>query len=482
MSELHGLVPLTISSAAVFGIVLALLGSIKLSLAKWAGIDEVKVGALLAALNLAFIPMMLCSGFLIDVAGVRWIVAAGSIITSLGLFCLGRARGFPSVFWSVLLTGAGGACLTTGSAVLMPAAFFAERYPAAAVNLGSIFFGLGALLTPPVADMLVRQVGFRRGLSLLSVVCLVPALAAMATSGAAFPAMEEQLPMAPRAVLSNPIIWITGLVALLYNPLEGAVSTWATSYLTDFGYTQRRAAWLLSGFWLAYIGALGRVVPAAAGSVAAPLGGLVHTGARAGFSRPDREPGRNALPDLRRDRSLWGRSRIRPHLPNLDRRAFQQRGPLHARNSVRRHVRPGRHGQLDHSPAHGLLCSALFHPHRSAHPNHRRAPPGGCRHRIGSFGRLTHSPPATSEPRPRAGSGFCQIAGRHRVGNLAHRDNSRHAIATIPVPVCRFAAWLVTFAFLNVRIQRGVPLLSLTAGSGFLSDCPPPPHWQPGTS
>ena len=255
MSELHGLVPLTISSAAVFGIVLALLGSIKLSLAKWAGIDEVKVGALLAALNLAFIPMMLCSGFLIDVAGVRWIVAAGSIITSLGLFCLGRARGFPSVFWSVLLTGAGGACLTTGSAVLMPAAFFAERYPAAAVNLGSIFFGLGALLTPPVADMLVRQVGFRRGLSLLSVVCLVPALAAMATSGAAFPAMEEQLPMAPRAVLSNPIIWITGLVALLYNPLEGAVSTWATSYLTDFGYTQRRAAWLLSGFWLAYIGA-----------------------------------------------------------------------------------------------------------------------------------------------------------------------------------------------------------------------------------
>jgi fucose permease len=255
VSEWNGLIAVTISSAAVFGVVLALLGSVKLPLAKSVGVDEAQVGGLLAGLNLALIPMMLLSGFLIDALGVRWILIGGSIITGLGLFSLAWAQGFRSAFWAVLLTGAGGACLSTGSIVLMPTAFFADRYPAAAANLGNAFFGVGALLTPPLADMLIRGLGFRRGLSVLAAVCLLPALAAIVASGDAFPGVEEQQTAAFATVVRNPIVWLAGLVLMLYGPLEGAVATWATTYLTEFGYVQRRAAWLLSGFWLTFLGA-----------------------------------------------------------------------------------------------------------------------------------------------------------------------------------------------------------------------------------
>jgi fucose permease len=50
-------------------------------------------------------------------------------------------------------------------------------------------------------------------------------------------------------------LWLTGLVLLLYGPLEGSIGTWATTYLTELGYRERRAALLLSGFWLAFLAA-----------------------------------------------------------------------------------------------------------------------------------------------------------------------------------------------------------------------------------
>src|SRR5262249_49966093 len=55
-------------------------------------------------------------------------------------------------------------------------------------------------------------------------------------------------------------LWLAGLVFFLYGPLEFAVGTWTTTYLIDHGYRERRAAWLLSGFWLMFLA--GRVLMA----------------------------------------------------------------------------------------------------------------------------------------------------------------------------------------------------------------------------
>jgi fucose permease len=252
MSGFSPVTAVTISGAFAFGTVLSLLGSIKLPLAKRLQIDEAHAGGLLSALNLALIPMMLLSGLLIDRWGVKSVLMLGSLVTALALFSLAVGQTYRWALVAVLLVGVGGAGLSTGSVVLMPQAFFPDQ-AAASLNLGNVFFGLGALITPALADLLLHTVRFRSTLGLLALLCLVPAGVALFVPGSQLPVPAPQGDLA--SVLRSPLLWLSGLVFFLYGPLEFAIGTWATTYLTDHHYRPTRAAWLLSGFWLTFFAA-----------------------------------------------------------------------------------------------------------------------------------------------------------------------------------------------------------------------------------
>jgi fucose permease len=257
MSGISGVTVVTITGAFVFGMVLALVGSLKLSLAKRIGIGETRVGGLLSALNLAFIPMMLLSGLLIDKFDVRLVLVLGCLLTAAAFYALTLKKTYSAALLAMLLTGAGAACVSTASVVLMPRAFFEgdPRKVAAALNLGTVFIALGSLVTPALADVLLRTVDFRRTLGLLALLCLVPAVAVATQLNAGEQFELKAGDYAPNAVLRDPLLWLAGLVFCLYGPLEFAVGTWATTYLIDLGYKERRAARLLSGFWLMFLAA-----------------------------------------------------------------------------------------------------------------------------------------------------------------------------------------------------------------------------------
>jgi fucose permease len=242
----------TISGAFVFGMLLALLGSLKLALAKRLDLGETRIGGLLSALNLALIPMMLLSGILIDRWGVRWVMLLGSMVTALAILSLSLKPTYSRAITAVLLAGLGGAGLSTASIVLMPHAFFfpfqAEQR-AASLNLGNVFFALGALITPALVDVLLRSLEFRRTVGLIALICLVPAF--VCALPGEFPQLTEHGTFGD--LLSNQNLWLASLVFLFYAPLEGSISIWTTTYLTDLGYGERRAAWLLSGFWAMFL-------------------------------------------------------------------------------------------------------------------------------------------------------------------------------------------------------------------------------------
>jgi fucose permease len=133
----------------------------------------------------------------------------------------------------------------------MPEAFFPGDAPnreAAALNLGAVFFGLGGLIAQPLVEVLLRTVRFRWTLGLLALLCLVPAgLAVLAATAPAPPAAGS-----PLAAAVHPLVWLAGLVYFLYAPLVSATNTWGATYLTDIGYRERQARWLLSGFALCF--------------------------------------------------------------------------------------------------------------------------------------------------------------------------------------------------------------------------------------
>src|SRR5262249_19809079 len=180
MTGFHAVTAVIITGAFVFGMVLALVGSLKLALAKRLDIGEGRVGGLLSALHLAFIPMMPLAGMLIDRTDVRIVIIVGCLLTAAGLYTLTLRSTYKAALISLLVVGLGVLFVATASVVLMPAFFPGDPNKiAAAVNLGMVFFALGSLVTPTLVDLLLRTYDldrFQRTLSCLAVVCLTPAI------------------------------------------------------------------------------------------------------------------------------------------------------------------------------------------------------------------------------------------------------------------------------------------------------------------
>lgn len=251
MLDLHPVTAVTIGAAFVFGMVLALLGSLKLALARRLDLGEGGVGSLFAALNLAFIPMMILSGIIVDKSGVTGTLVFGSFVTAVALFSLALRPTYTGAFVALLIAGLGSAGVSTASIVLMPHAFFGPGQTTASLNLGNVFFALGALVTPPLTAILLQKLEWRRTLGLLGGVCLVPAILAALFSQALNELATMATPLSE--LLGSFPVWVAGLVFFFYAPLEGAISVWTTTYLTGAGHSEKRASWLLSGFWAAFL-------------------------------------------------------------------------------------------------------------------------------------------------------------------------------------------------------------------------------------
>jgi MFS transporter, FHS family, glucose/mannose:H+ symporter len=247
---LHAVTPLTICGAFVFGIVLALIGSLKLTLMRKLELRETHVGALLSILNLSLLPMMLIAGILLDDFGTRIVMIIGSLGTALGLYFAGLSKSLTQIAASILVVGAGSAFLSVGSVVLMELAFYPDRV-SASQNLGNVFFGLGALLTPPILETLLERLSYRRALTMLACVALVPGVMALLTAGDAFPAHHSEGHIAE--IISSKVVILTGVVLLIYLPLEWVLGAWAQTFLMGLGMGERSSVFTLSGFWLAFL-------------------------------------------------------------------------------------------------------------------------------------------------------------------------------------------------------------------------------------
>ncbi len=249
MTGNYGVLAVTVAGAFVCGMMLALLGGLKLALAKRLELGEGRVGALVSLLNLALLPMVLLCGVLLDRCGTRVVMILGSLLLALAVLALSARLSRNGALTAVLAAGLGGAAVATASMVLMPRAFFPGE-PSASLNLGNVFVALGALVGASLADVLLRTTDLKRALAVFAFVCLVPGVAA-AVPHNLDAVHQEHATLA--SMLDHSAIWMAGLVFFFYAPLEASVSVWATSYLTELGHNERRAGRLLAGFWGAFL-------------------------------------------------------------------------------------------------------------------------------------------------------------------------------------------------------------------------------------
>ena len=258
------LLPTTIACLLITGMGLALLGSVKLVLAQKLRIDEGpgrRVGVTFRLHHDSGDPHRRLSdrsdGTSCDPD--RRHHPDGARPTDAG----GLAPLCPTALVSVLLLSAAWAAQINVINVLVPhvlqpPAFLSEDTPAIsfATNLGNVFFGLGAFLTPLLVSWALGRLGLAWGLRLLAgLVALQAVMAGFSDLPAAMSAGVGGSFMGPEtwSLLGDPIMWLCAMALFFHGPLEAAMGTWTTTFLGDRGVSEARAATLLSAFWLAYM-------------------------------------------------------------------------------------------------------------------------------------------------------------------------------------------------------------------------------------
>ena len=86
---------------------MALLGSIKIDLARKLEIDEARVGGLVSMFGFAMIPVMLVMGFLTDLLDKQVVTIGGCLVIVLSLLVFSSARKYWIALLAVLLLSAG---------------------------------------------------------------------------------------------------------------------------------------------------------------------------------------------------------------------------------------------------------------------------------------------------------------------------------------------------------------------------------------
>jgi MFS family permease len=255
-------------SLPIMGLAYALVGGLKFSLVERLQIDEGKVGRLVGGFGTMFGPTILLCGFLTDAVGRKgvWVAGSGAVAAAVLIFALTRT--FRGALVAVLLLGVGWAAQVNVGNVLMRVAVSPDRPREEliwATNFFDFVFGFGALITPFVLGLLLRNLGYSKGLVFLAVVSAAPMVLGMFAEMNP-PAAQPPPGAAPQeggigALLSSPLIWVLGFAFLFFVPLETSVAGWATTLIqrqTPPGVppdqASRFASLTLSSFWFGFTG------------------------------------------------------------------------------------------------------------------------------------------------------------------------------------------------------------------------------------
>lgn len=239
----------------LMGLVYALLGSLKLSLAESLKLDEARVGRLVAGFGMMVGPTIMACGFLTDTLGRKGVFLGGMVLIAVAVFLLARGKTYGAATAAVLLLGAGWSGTVNVGNVLMRVSVDPANLTRW-MNFYDCIFGFGAFSAPFLLGVLIRRAGFGKGLSILGAIMLVPVvMGALAQMNPDKTAEIATSSASLSTLFSSKLFWIAGLAFLFYVPIESSVAGWATTLVTRQGPGgEKMASIALSGFWLAFMG------------------------------------------------------------------------------------------------------------------------------------------------------------------------------------------------------------------------------------
>jgi fucose permease len=251
----------------LLGLATSVIGPILPQLAGNAGVELAQVGAVFTAIFLGALASQLVAGPLGDRIGQPKIILAGLVLISVGMLGVSLSRSLPLMLGLAFLAGLGHGGIDLGGNVLIGTVFNGRSV--SALNILNLFFGIGAFSGPALASVAFRL--WNTGLPVLWLCAGLLTLAAVVfvwlrpPSGTAHSRQAASQDSSARTpVYRSPLLWILGLLILVYVGTENGIGGWATTYMQrSVGMPLETAALVAASFWLALTA--GRMASAGAG-------------------------------------------------------------------------------------------------------------------------------------------------------------------------------------------------------------------------
>ncbi|HZP01389.1 MAG TPA: MFS transporter [Terriglobia bacterium] len=239
-----------------FGVMTSFLGATLPELSARLGFDLGRGGALFSFLYIPQIPMVFLAGPLIDRFGKKPVLAGGFLLCAAALIGIAYAPSYIVVGLLLMALGLGGSSAMSAANTLIPDLY--PENPSSALNLGGIFFGVGAIFFPWLVTLMTARVG------------LVPTLwmITLLVGSVAFVALSLRFPPASAAggfdwstvpkFLSDPAVILLSGVLFFYSAVEISTAGWIRTFLErELSASAQTSKVVLTVFWIALM--LGRL-------------------------------------------------------------------------------------------------------------------------------------------------------------------------------------------------------------------------------
>lgn len=218
------------------------------------------VGAIFTAVFTGALFAQLAAGQIMDRFGMRGLILSGIVISAVAGLIMVNSTSLVGVMAFAALVGVGHGAMDITSQVYVNRIF--ERNGLRALNSVHFFFGVGTVIGPTVASISLRLV--ESALPAIWLAALLPlvTLPILWVNLRELPrevqATGEGTTLIKRSVYVSPLLWLFGLLMLIYVGFETGVGGWTTVYLTGTtSMIEADAALVTSGYWLAFT--LGRL-------------------------------------------------------------------------------------------------------------------------------------------------------------------------------------------------------------------------------
>lgn len=240
-----------------FGVMTSFLGATLPELSARSGINLAHAGTLFSFLYLPQVPMVFLAGPFIDRFGKRLVLAAGFLCSAAALVGMAYVPNYAALGVLLVLLGLGGSSAMAAANTLIPDLY--PENPSSALNLGNIFFGVGAVFFPWVVALMAHRLGL---IATLWFIALLVGLVAVV-------AMAQRFPPASMAggfdwdqamsVAVDPAVVILASVLFFYSALEITTSGYIRTFLEkDLAATPSTSQIIFTTFWIMMM--LGRLI------------------------------------------------------------------------------------------------------------------------------------------------------------------------------------------------------------------------------